>query len=254
MGKPRILYFDIETAPCLGWAWGIWEQNLIDLKKSWYVLCFAYKWDGEKRIHTKALPDYRGYKKDTECDRALTKDLWKLFDEADIIVAHNGDRFDVKKSNARFAFHGLKPPTPYKTIDTLKIARRNFAFLSNKLNDLGAYLKVGRKLPHTGWSLWRGCMLGDAKSWRLMRRYNARDVELLEKVYQRLRPWHTTHPNLNAYKEKPNPLACPVCESVHTRKGGFNVSKVRKVQRHICQDCGHWFTGKTFEQTKPKTR
>jgi hypothetical protein len=43
-------------------------------------------------------------------------------DEADIICAHNGDAFDIKKINSRLITNGFKPPSPFKTIDTLKAA------------------------------------------------------------------------------------------------------------------------------------
>src|SRR6266487_356449 len=195
LSDPRILLFDIETAPSLGWVWEKWETNVLAFKTQWYILSFAYKWLGEKRIHTHALPDFTIFTKDREDDSGLVRELWSLLDRADIVVGHNGDRFDLRKSNARFIVHGLAPPSPYKSIDTLKIARRHFNFTSNRLDDLGQYLSVGRKLAHTGVHLWLGCMRGDEKSWTMMRRYNAQDVALLERVYLKLRPWATGHPN-----------------------------------------------------------
>ena len=219
----------------------MYEQNVIDLKTSWYMLSFAAKWQGEKSVTTYALPDYHGFKKDKEDDSKLVKELWKLYDTADIIIAHNGDRFDLKKSNARFIKHGLTPPSPYKSIDTLKIARNKFAFVSNSLNDLCKYLGVGKRLPHTGFHLWRGCMLGDKKSWKLMRRYNAQDVVLLERVYLKLRPWTTTHPNMNMYSGHD---ACPTCESKNVQRRGIRVAIKKKFERLHCQECGHWFSGK----------
>lgn len=237
--KPRVLLYDLETAPNLGWTWGKWEQNVIDFKASWYLLSFAYKWQGEARVKTCALPDYASFKKDKENDAGLVKELWKLFDEADVIIAHNGDRFDAKKANARFIKHGLAPPSPYKSVDTLKIARNKFAFTSNKLDDLGAYMGVGRKLAHTGFHLWKGCMDGDPASWKKMRQYNARDVELLERVYLKLRAWSPTHPNLTAYSEKPG---CPVCQSESVQRRGWNIARTRKTPRFQCRECSHWFS------------
>lgn len=239
MSAPRILFIDIETAPALGWVWGMWEQNVIDLQKSWYILSFAYKWQGERKVHTVALPDFKRFKRDMEDDREVVKSLWRLFDEADVIIGHNGDKFDLRKSNAQFVKHSLQPPAPYKSIDTLKIARSRFAFLSNKLNDLGAYLGIGRKLPHTGFHLWKACMIGHPKAWRKMRAYNARDVVLLERVYDRLKPWAASHPNLSALSDK---HCCPVCQSTHIQRRGFNLAKVRKTPRFHCQNCGHWFS------------
>ncbi len=128
--KPSIILLDIETAPSLGYVWGIWEQNVISVKEEWFILSFATKVLGVGKPVIYALPDYKHYKRNHYDDEALVKELWKILDEADVVIAHNGDRFDIKKSNARFIYHGLKPPSPYKTIDTLKIARKHFNFNS----------------------------------------------------------------------------------------------------------------------------
>src|ERR1700676_4819995 len=175
----KILYLDIETAPSLGWVWAKWQTNVIDFKSDWYILSVAWKWAHENEVHVLGLDDFPGYKRRHEDDKALLKKIWKLLDEADIVIAHNGDGFDLPKINTRFLTHKLNSPTPYKTVDTLKIARKVFMFDSNKLDDLGRYLGVGRKLPHTGFNLWKGCMSGDLESWETMKQYNAHDVELL---------------------------------------------------------------------------
>jgi DNA polymerase III epsilon subunit-like protein len=75
-------------------------------------------------------------------------------DEADLICAHNGDAFDIKKINSRLIVNGFKPPSPFKTIDTLKIARRVFKFDSNKLDNIGRYLSRGPEDPQH----WRGAL------------------------------------------------------------------------------------------------
>jgi hypothetical protein len=241
LGQPRILLLDIETAPILMAAWTIYEANAVWVERDTFILSFAAKWLGGKPVKTYALPDYPRYKTHKHDDKPLVRDLWALMDEADIIVAHNGDSFDIKKINARFAVHGMRPPSPYKTVDTLKIARRVFKFDSNKLDNIGRYLKEGRKIPNTGAALWRGCVDGDPKSWDAMRKYNAQDVSpLLERVYHRLKCWDRSHPNLNRYTEQQE--ACPVCQSQHVERRGFNVAMARKAQRLQCRDCGHWFS------------
>ena len=237
--KAKVLFVDVETAPSLGWAWSKWETNIIDFKVAWYMLSFAYKWQGESSIHVAALPDYALFKKDKENDRELVTDLWKLFDEADIVIAHNGDRFDIPKASTRFIAHGLKPPSPFKTIDTCKIARRLFKFDSNKLDDLGRYLGVGRKLPNTGFDLWRRCMVGDLSAWSTMCRYNIQDVALLERVYLKLRAWDTTHPPVAPGQ----PETCPKCGSKDIQKEGFAFTAYRKRQRYSCKRCKGWFSG-----------
>lgn len=247
MGQARIAYVDIETAPSLGYFFDKWKEgNIIATESDWYMLSFAVKWQGGK-LTTHALPDYPLFKRDKENDRDLIKDLHRVFDEADILIAHNGDRFDIRKSNARFIHHGLKPPSFYKTIDTLKIARKHFKFDSNRLNDLGQSLGVGKKLPHTGAHLWLSCMAGDPSSWDLMRRYNARDVELLERVYLKLRPW-ANHPNLNLYT---NAAACPTCQSNRIKRRGLTYSKSMVRQRWQCLECWSAWSG---EVVKPGDR
>lgn len=246
--KKRILLFDIENSPLLSYNWGIWEQNAIEVKEEWYILCFAYQWLGEKTVHVRALPDFPGYKKNMQDDYKLVQELWKLFDQADILIAHNGDAFDIKKANARFLIHGMEPPHVYQSIDTLKIARRHFKLDSNKLDDLGQYLNLGRKLPHTGKHLWFGCMNGDPKSWKLMKEYNKQDVVLLEKVYRKLRGWDTTKKtNLN-YLYQSN--SCPKCQSKEHISKGYDYQASGAYQAYKCLNCGHRYKGERVNNFK----
>lgn len=232
------MFLDVETAPSVGYAWGKYDQTIIDFKSDWYMLSFAYKWAGGKRTEVRGLIDYTGFAKDVENDKKLMKELWDVLDEADIVIGHNADKFDIKKANTRFILHGMPPPSPYRTVDTLKVARKYFRFDSNKLDDLGRYLGVGRKLPHTGFHLWLGCMKGDPKSWKLMKQYNGHDVDLLEKVYYLMRSWATNHPNVNQGK-----IACPKCGSEDVQKRGFSYSLLRQKQRYCCKFCNGWYDG-----------
>lgn len=248
MKKNKILLFDIETSPNLGYIWGKYEQNVIEYVSEWYVLCFAYKWLDEKSTHAVGLPHFKTYNKQPENDKELLLKLWDLFDEADIVIAHNGQSFDVKKINARFLAHGITPPSPYKIIDTKLIAKKYFNFNSNKLDDLGNNLGLGRKLETGGFELWKGCMNGDKKSWQTMLKYNIQDVILLEKVYLTMRPYITNHPDVGLIDGKKE--ACPNCSSEKTHRRGYYMTKNSKWQRHQCQGCGAWFKG---EKVKEKT-
>lgn len=221
----------------LGYYFDLWKEgNIVSTEKKWYMISWSAKELNGKQI-TRGLNDYPLYKKNKEDDSALVKDLWELFNTADILIAHNGDRFDIRKANARFIAHKLPPPSPYRTIDTLKIARRHFKFDSNKLDDLGDYLGVGRKLKHSGYELWLGCMAGDSKSWGVMKKYNKQDVNLLESVYLALRPWAKTHPTISF-------TGCPNCSSTNLQKRGIEITKTHKRQRYQCQDCGSWSSQK----------
>src|SRR5665213_940542 len=130
---PKILVFDIETSPIISYTWGIWEQNvaLNQIKEDWYVLAWAAKWLNEPASKI-MYQDQRAVKVKSD-DKKLMEGIWALLDEADIVVTQNGKSFDVKKLNARFVLHGLTPPSSYRHIDTKVLAKKNFAFTSNKL-------------------------------------------------------------------------------------------------------------------------
>ena len=191
-------------------------------------------------METHALPDYKGYKPGTENDKQVILEAWRLIDEADIVIAHNGDHFDIRKLNARFAFYNLPPPSPYKTVDTLKIARRYFNFTSNKLDSLGDHLGYGRKLVHTGFNLWKGCMTGDPKSWKHMIDYNKRDVVLLEKIYLHFLPWIKNHPPIS-FSDCPN---CGKPNILTTRS--YMTQKGAKTRGQCV--CGAWREIKELKQ------
>lgn len=243
----KILLVDIETAPNLAYTWGHYDQNIIAVERDWFILSFAYQWLGEDTVHVRALPNYKGYKARPSDDKALIAELRELLDAADIIVAHNGDSFDIKKINVRILVHNLAPPSPYKTVDTLKVAKKRFKFDSNKLSFLCGVLGIGGKVPTPGFALWKGCMEGDPEAWKLMMEYNAQDVHLLREIYLRLRPWAETHPDVNLYGDRPEPdkdkPLCPSCGSDHTQKRGVYTALSRKYQRWNCQGCGRWFKG-----------
>lgn len=238
--KLKVLLLDLEVSPNLAFVWEKYEQNVIKFKKEKYLLSYSYKWLHEKKFHTVALCDFKDYKEDLEDDFRLVESLHKLFDEADIIIAHNADKFDIKTANAFFIRHMLTPPSPYRTIDTLKIARQKFKFNSNSLDDLGEHLHLGRKTKHTGIDLWFDCMKGDMKAWRLMKKYNENDVRLLEKVYLKLRPWATTHPALNITSLD---RRCPCCNSDKLVARGTAFTNSYSYKRFNCTACGKWSKG-----------
>jgi hypothetical protein len=249
----KILLIDIETAPSLGYTWGKYDQNVIEFERDWFILSFAYKWLETTGVTVHALPDFKGYKKALYDDKAMVTELWKILDQADIVIAHNGDSFDIKKINARFLVHGLLPPSTYKTVDTLKVARKHFKFDSNRLNDLAKTLGVGGKLPHIGFALWKGCMAGDPEAWEVMKQYNAQDVALLEAIYLRLRPWAANHPDVNLFGDSGHNVSgatCPNCGSSHTHRRGMAVARTRRYQRLNCQSCGTWFQGDIIKEVK----
>lgn len=244
----KTLLIDIEVASNLGFVWGKYKQDVTRFKEHWYLLSYSYKWLGEKTVHVAALNDFPRFKKDHKDDLYLAKGLHALFNEAEVIIAQNGDAFDVKKVNARLLYHGLTPPSHYNTVDTLKVLRRTFGFSSNKLDDICDQLGIGRKHVHTGFDLWERCMNGERKAFEEMKVYNKKDIVLLEKLYLKVRPWMNSHPNMSfsvrgtAY----NP-ACPKCGKFALVKRGFRINRSVKRQSYVCLMCHGWSTGETLE-------
>lgn len=243
----KILLIDIETAPNLGYTWGRYEQNVIKIVREWYILTFSAKWLKGKHI-TRGLPDYREFGRDKQSDKGIVRELHTLLNEADIVVGQNSDEFDLKKINSRFSFWNLPPPSPYKTVDTLKVARRYFSFSSNKLDDLSSFWKFGNKIK-TDFDLWEGCMAGNTKAFKRMKRYNKMDILLLEKAYLKVLPWIQNHPNLGMYSTG---LNCPKCGSTELEKRGFYANKTTKYQRVRCINCGGWARAAlNFQEIRP---
>ena len=195
MPEPRVLLFDLENTPITGYAWGVGKYDrVIRVQDPWYILCVGYRWLGEDTTHCFGIDDTDV--KEWNDDRGVVAKIHELFTEADVLIAHNGDRFDIPKARARMIIHGMKPPRPCLSVDTLKMARKEFEFTSNSLDAVCQVLGLGRKSPTGGFDLWLRCMAGDEEAWRTMKAYCQSDVELLEKLYLRLRPWAARHPNL----------------------------------------------------------
>lgn len=238
----KILFYDIETSPNLAYVWGKYDQNVIDFKKEWEMLSFAYKWQGSDKVTCITRPHFSD-----PTDKSLVKALWKLLDEADVVIAHNGDQFDNKKTSARFVAHGITPPSPYQSIDTKKVAKSYFNFNSNSLDDLGRTLGLGRKVKHSGFDMWLGCMAGKKSSWKEMAHYNKQDVVLLEKVYIKMRCWINNHPTASAASPD-KPPGCPKCGGSRLKSHGFRHLKTQSYQRYVCKDCGGWCRARKAEK------
>ena len=243
------LIYDIETLPIVGTVWGKYEQNLIWSIQDWSILGFSYRWAGQRmKTQSVFISDFGLYKKDPTSDYEVVKILHELFSKADIVVAHNGNSFDQKKAQARMILHGLPPPAPYLQVDTKLVARRNFAFTSNKLDDLGEYFGFGKKLK-TDADLWRKCMAGDMKAMKYMRTYCNRDVELLEKIYLKMRPWDTQHPNMANIADRPD--ACRLgCEGFGFVSAGWKYTRTGKYRRWQCKndECRAYNAGRKMEK------
>lgn len=182
MTKRKRLFFDIETAPNIGLFWEAGYKKNIDssnIIKERAIICICYKWEDEKEVHEVHWDSKQN-------DKALLTKFIKVANEADEMVGHNGDRFDLAWIRTRCLFHGIEMFPKYTTIDTLKIARSTFKFNSNKLNYIADFLGLGQKIK-TEFGLWKAIVLNkDAKAMAEMIKYCKKDVILLENVFKAL--------------------------------------------------------------------
>lgn len=244
--KPKILLIDIETSPIISYTWGLFDQNIAlnQIVKDWHLLSFSAKWldvPGQKK--NKVIYMDQSKEKNIEDDRKLLKAIWKLLDEADIVVGQNSKAFDIKKISARFLLNSMPPPSPFEQIDTLVIARRRFAMTSNKLEFLTnklctKYKKSGHK-KFAGFELWKECLKGNKAAWAEMRHYNVMDVLSLEELFNKLQPW-AKEANYMHYN---GDVKC-ACGNRKLQKHSFAVTKTGKFQRFKCTDCGSVFRDK----------
>jgi len=232
MNEPKCLVLDIETSYIIAAVWGLRDQNvaLNQILQDWKVMAFCAKWLGEKEYI------YADTRKMSE--KALLKNIWGLLDEADILITQNGQNFDSRKLNARFIEYGMKPPKPYRHLDTYKIAKAAAEFTSHKLEYLTAKLCTKyRKLSHKkfpGMTLWHECLKGNIKAWEEMKKYNIHDVLSTEELYLKLRGWTpNTAPSVSLE-------GCVSCGNKSLERRGIDRTLKTAYQRLHCKKCGKW--------------
>lgn len=235
-GGAKVLIFDIETAPLKGYVWSMWKQNISQeaMLGRWFVLTWSAKWLFDDKVFAdKLTPDEVA----REDDSRIIKSIWDKLEEADIVIAHNGDRFDLPHLNTRFLMNGLPCPSPYQSIDTLKHCRRRLKFETNRLDYIAQRLGVGRKMDTGGMKLWVDCMNGDPDALAKMERYNIVDVQILEEVYLAIRAWIKPHPNMYLFIGD-NVARCPTCGSDKLVYVGEYLTYCNAYDAFRCENCG----------------
>jgi Predicted exonuclease len=238
----KVLLLDIESAPHTAFVWGLFDQNIStnQVIASGGVLCWSAKWLGQRGIMFDSVMKSK--------PKAMLKGIHALLDEADVVVTYNGNKFDLPMLAKEFVQHGMAPPSPYKSIDLYRTARSVFRFPSNKLDFLSQQLGIGQKVKHAGFTLWIDCMNRDPKAWKQMERYNKQDVALLEKLYDRLRPWIRNHPNRGLYDDG---IACVTCGSQNLQRRGIQRTVNTTYARLQCNDCGSWMRSAIRGERRP---
>ena len=232
----KTVYLDIETAPNLAVVWGIWQQNVAinQLLETGETMCMSYKWRDDDNVYfTRDL-----------------KDMWAVLNQADVVVTYNGDNFDLKTLNRDFLLAGIEPPDPYQSLDLLKVVRRRFRFVSNKLDFVCQELGIGRKVQHTGMELWLACMRNEPEAWEQMEEYNVMDTILLQELHDKLTPWIINGPHHGLHNR--DGQCCPNCGSHNIIKKGFAYTNSSIFQRFKCKSCGTPIRSRLAEkETRP---
>lgn len=230
----KILFLDLEVAPNIAFCWragyklNIGHDNII---KERAIICASYKWGGDKKPKT-----IRWNAK--QCDKKLLINLSKIMIKADIIVTQNGDKFDLKWVNARLAYHNLDPLGDLTSADTLKMAKKMFYLNSFKLDYMGQFFKLGKKLDTGGFQLWKDiCLKKCKKSLNKMVKYCEQDVILLEKIYEKIIKYNPSINQGRAITGEKN--CCRNCASFSgIRWGVYTTAAGIRYQKYKCKDCG----------------
>lgn len=237
---PRILVLDVETAAALAWTFGRFKVNLSQnniYKEGGYILCAAWKWLGEDFVHTAQLTPKGIANSD---DSGVVSKLYEAYLQADAIVAHNGCSFDHKVIQTRAIANGLPPLPVVKVLDTLLLAKRYLRLPSNKLDSIGEYFGLGRKIDTGGIELWAKVQTGDKQAMQDMVEYNVQDVLLLEAIYLKLRALGTAGNAINAalYFDDEE-LHCNLCGSTEVEPTGRTIKTTLNAFKEMrCIGCG----------------
>ena len=247
----RVIVFDIETLPIKAYSWGAWKQNIspVQVIDDWCMLSWATKDLMRGEVRSQVMTPEEAINRD---DRRISEGLWLEFDQANILIGHNIKDFDIPKSNTRFLYHGMLPPSPYRYVDTLKILRYNFRFTYNKLGYINDYLGLSRKMENEGFELWRNCADGKPEALNTMDEYNRQDIHATEELYLLVRGWDNRHPNVGLYFDDTE-LHCRNCGSEKLKKIDKPWTTNLGIYQSIrCNNCGAVGRRSQNETTKEK--
>jgi hypothetical protein len=247
----RILLLDIETSPMEVLTWGIFKPFITheNVLKDWSILSWSAKWLFEAEIYSQVVAPKEAVNRQ---DSSIMPAMWDLLNEANIVIAHNGVRFDIRRINARFAVNGMLPPMPYRMIDTMQVARRNFEVASSSLDYLNKLFGLSGK-DKQEYSLWKRCVKGDDDALQAMKRYNETDVRILEELYLKLRPWIKGHPNVALYMDTTE-TACTNCGNTKLHWHGYYYTPAGKYRAFRCETCGGIGRSRTSELSTEEKR
>lgn len=240
MSKPLIkrLFWDCETSPNIAFAWRAGGKQYINpdgIINERSIICIGYKWESCDKVTVLTWDQFMN-------DRAVLETFLAVANEADELVAHWGDRFDMPWFRTRCLVHGLQPLPNYKTVDTCAWASRLCYFNSNKLNYIAKLLGLGEKIE-TKLDLWKKVVLNnDREALAYMARYCGQDCRLLEKVWNKLRVITTAKTHVGVLNGK-GKWTCAHCGSSHVALDKRRVTAQGTQQFQMrCKECHAYYT------------
>jgi hypothetical protein len=250
--KLSVLVYDIETAP--GEVYAFSPKIRFAPYSQWKRYPFMLQWSaawlsGGKVIAETVTPEEVRNRDDSR----IVDSIATLMRSADIVLAHNGDNFDIPWVRGRTWIHDLEPLGPIASIDTRKLSAFNFAQPHNNLDAL-IDQKLGRRKIKTDFSWWTDIIesaeSGDDEACRKalsrMLRYCRKDTHDLRDLFQTMIPHVSRLPRLVDTNEA---MICPFCGHDDLQKRGKKRTAAYTYQRYQCNNCKRYPSVRTNDKT-----
>lgn len=235
---PRILFLDLETAPSIVASFQRWNVNISPtsvIQEGGWLISASWKFKGDSSVTNVLATRHEAMQ---GSDSRLVSELYSAINQADILVAYNGKRFDFPVIRTRGLINKLAPHKQVRLFDPYDTVKK-MKFNSNKMQSITKYLNIQEHKIDTNMQLWLDCLDGDETALRAMATYNDQDVEVLEQVYYDTLAYSTNHPNLNIYYDD-DIKRCAVCASKDVKSTGNLVyNNNSSFEEYSCNSCGH---------------
>lgn len=235
---PKILLFDIETSYNIGWFWSSGRTNFVtpeQILQERQIICISYMWLTDRKPKTLTWSRTPGPGR----DKKLLEKFSEIFEEADSVVGHNSNRYDIPMVKGRLLFHGLDPLPPTHQVDTLMEARRLFRLNSNKLDYIDKFIG-GEGKKGCGIDAWHAIIQNNCPdAMKDMVKYCEQDVLVLKNVYQKI--WsHTARTRIGASQIVEGRAICKCGSTDVQYRGKYTTGGGYSYRRFKCKECGKW--------------
>lgn len=237
MNKTKILFVDIEATNL--------DANF------GYVLCIGYKWAHEKDAKVISITDFKRHKTDCTDDRELLKEFSKIYEQADIVVWHYGERFDLPYLQTRLLMNKLPILPVTSSVDTWRIAKYKMKLNSNRLETLLKALECKYQKSPVDGKMWIRATAGDKKAIKYVVEHCYFDIMVLEEAYNKIKGLMSNHPLVGSEKQEKSYSTkddCPNCGESKFIVYGSTLTATKRYQRLKCLNCGRTVKGKVYNE------